>query len=192
MKESTHTHTHTPNFSAGHVIRHPPDPPQPPPAHTKVLYGVGAGGSVQSESLWSPCSFGRDHVLNDGFFVEVRGPVDQIEAAEQHREHDAGHAIDLAHAVERLLVLLGLGLHLGFVGVGGGSGGLRDGGQRRVFGDVGGVVCHSDGVGIVLLHDGRFLFLQGGGRRLGVRGLLVHAQPGYLLTPYLGKTFFFL
>ena len=100
-----------------------------------------------------PCSLaGGVQVFDYGLPVQVRGPVDQVEAPEQNREHDAGDAVDLADAVEGLLVLLGLGLGL--------VGRLGDGGQRGVFGDVGRVVGHGHGVGVVLLHDGSFLFLQ--------------------------------
>lgn len=105
-------------------------------------------------------SFGIIHVFDDRFPVQVRGPVDQVEAPEQHRKHDAGDAVDLTDAVEGLLVLLGLcRLRRGLVGFA--QGALGDGGQSGVFRDVGSVVSHRDGVGVVLLHDGCFLFLRG-------------------------------
>lgn len=106
----------------------------------------------------SGCSVGWIYVLDDGLSVEVRGPVDQVEAAEQYGEHDAGDAVDLTDAVERLLALLSFGLARGL-----GAFACRafgDGGQRGVLGDVGGVVSHSDSIRVVLLHEGRFLFLQ--------------------------------
>lgn len=111
-------------------------------------------------------SLGRVHVFDDGLSVEVGGPVDQVEAAEEHGEHDAGDAVDLTDAVERLLALLGFGLARRLVAFARGA--LGDGGQRGVLGDVGGVVGHGHGVRVVFLHDGRFFFLQGG-ESLGVK-----------------------
>lgn len=59
----------------------------------------------------SPCSsFGRIQIFNDWFSVQVGGPVDKVKAPKQHREHDAGDAVDLADAVEGFLVLLGFHL----------------------------------------------------------------------------------
>lgn len=103
-------------------------------------------------------SFGWDHVLYDWFSVQVGGPVDQVETTEEHGEHNPGHTVDFADAVEGLLVLLWLDLWLGLVGVRGGA--LGDGGQTTlVLGDVRGIVCHSNGIGVVLLHGGRLLLL---------------------------------
>lgn len=51
-----------------------------------------------------------NHVLNDRFSVEICSPVDEVEAAKKHREDDAGHAVDLAYAVEGLLALFSHGL----------------------------------------------------------------------------------
>lgn len=101
-------------------------------------------------------SFGWDHVLYDWFSVQVGGPVDQVETTEEHGEHNPGHTVDFADAVEGLLVLLGLDLWLGLVGVRGGT--LGDGGHTTlVLGDVWSVVCHGNSVGIVLLREGCLL-----------------------------------
>lgn len=131
-----------------------------PDLHHPKPYSVGEGVLKGLHS-----SFGRVHVFNDWFSVQVGGPVDQVKAPEQHGEHDAGDAVDLTHAVERFLVLLGLRVRRGLVGLAEGT--LGDGGQRGVFRDVGSVVSHSYSVRVVFLHDGRFLFLQG--KWLGVR-----------------------
>ena len=104
-------------------------------------------------------SFGGIEVFNDWFSVQIGGPVDQVKAPEQHREHDAGYAVDLTDAVEGFLVLLRLCLCCSLVGITEGT--LGDGGQRGVFCDVGSIVSHSNSISIVLLHDGHFLFLQG-------------------------------
>lgn len=118
-------------------------------------------------------SFGRIRVFNDWLSVQVGGPVDQVKAPKQHREHDAGDAVDLTHTVEGFLVLLGLRLRCGLVGLVKGT--LGDGGQRGVFCDVGSIVSHSYSVGIVFLHDGRFLFLQG--KWLGVKEVNITVLP---------------
>lgn len=134
-------------------------------------------------------SFGRIQVFNDWFSVQVGGPVDQVKAPKQHREHDAGDAVDLTDAVEGLLALLGLGLCCALVGVA--QSALRDGGQCGVFCDVGSVVSHSYSVGIVLLHDGRFLFLQGKWLRVSELSylilLLCHTQltTQHIVNPFM-------
>ena len=51
---------------------------------------------------------GGEHPLHNGLTVEVRGPVHQVERPEEHREHDTGHLVDLAHAVVSLLGVQGL------------------------------------------------------------------------------------
>lgn len=113
-------------------------------------------------------SFGRFQVFNDWFSVQVGGPIDQVKAPKEHREHDAGDAVDLTDTVKGFLVLLGLRLCCGLVGIAQST--LGDGGQRGVFCDVGSVVSHSYSIGVVFLHDGCFLFLQG--KRLRVKDLL--------------------
>jgi len=104
-------------------------------------------------------SFGRIQVFNDWFSVQVSGPIDEVKTPEKHREHDPGDAVDLTDAVEGLLVLLGLGFCCVFVGLVQAT--LGNGGQRRVFRDVGCVVSHGHSVGVVFLHDSGFFFLQG-------------------------------
>lgn len=91
------------------------------------------------------------HVFDHGFSVQIRRPVNQVECPEENREHDAGHAVDFTHAVEGFLRLgrlaVGFGLSLfGYASLG-------NGGEDRVLGDVGGVVRHRDGIGVVLLDD---------------------------------------
>lgn len=107
-------------------------------------------------------SVGWIHILDDRLSVEVRGPVDQVEAAEQYWEHDAGDAVDLTDAVECLLALFSFGLARRLVAFA--CRALGDRGQRRVLGDVGGVASHGDSIRVVLLHEGCFLFLQRGSR----------------------------
>lgn len=79
------------------------------------------------------------------FPVEVRGPVDQVEGTEEDGEDYPRHLVDLADAVVgllgvgRRLALGALHLHRGAVG---------DGGDGRVFGDVGREV-HAGGARVV-------------------------------------------
>lgn len=58
-----------------------------------------------SERCWSNIRF------DDRFPVEVRGPVDQVEGAEEDGEHYPGHFVDLADAV---VGLFGVQRRLGF------------------------------------------------------------------------------
>ena len=89
------------------------------------------------------------------FSVEVCGPVDQVETAKEHRKHDPGHAVDFAHTVEGLLVLLWFGLWFGLVG--GSTFGYS--GQPCVLGNIWTIVCHSNCKCIVLLRDRCLFFL---------------------------------
>lgn len=78
--------------------------------------------------------------------VEIRGPVNQVEGPKQHRKHDPGHLVDLAHAVVGLFGVGGLGfgrfeLHRCAVG---------DGGDGRVLAEVG-CVIHAGRAGVVWL-----------------------------------------
>lgn len=91
------------------------------------------------------------HVFDHGFSVQIRCPVNQVECPEENWEHYTGHAVDFTHTVEGFLRLgwfpVGFGLsRFGYAPFG-------DGGEDCVLGDVGGVVRHSDGIGIVLLDD---------------------------------------
>ena len=77
----------------------------------------------------SPCSsFGRIQIFNDWFSVQVGGPVDKVKAPKQHREHDAGDAVNLADAVKGFLVLLRFRLSSHLVGIAQRT--LGDSGQR--------------------------------------------------------------
>lgn len=98
-----------------------------------------------------------DHSRHHRFSVEVRGPIDEVEGAEEDGEHYPRHLVDLAHAVVGLLRVhhLGLGgaeLHRRRVG---------DGGDGHVLGEVGGVVdaCRANVVGLFRQHHG-VSFLQ--------------------------------
>lgn len=94
-------------------------------------------------------SRGRFSVFDTWLSVEVRGPVDQVEAPEQNGEHDAGYAVDFTDAVEALLVLLRPRCHVA----------LGNGGQWGVLGDVWCVAGHSHGICVVFLQSGGLLFL---------------------------------
>lgn len=101
------------------------------------------------------CSVRGNHVLDDRLSVQISGPVDQVEAAEEYRKDDAGHAVDLAYAVEGLLALFSHGLSFSRLC----RCALGDGGKGRVFTHLRGVVCHSNSIRVVLLHNRALFFL---------------------------------
>ena len=121
---------------------------------------TGSERSLLAFARWD--SWGRLLVSDSRVSVEVRGPVDHVEAPEQNGKHDAGHAVDSADAVEGLLALLGLGRCSpgGGGGGGGGGAGRGGGGQWAVLRVAGGVVGHSHSVSVVPLQcGGSFLLL---------------------------------
>lgn len=98
-----------------------------------------------------------DHSLHHRLSVQVRGPVDQVEGSEQDGENYPRHLVDLADAVVGLLGVH----HLGLSGPELHRGGVGDGGDGHVLGEVGRVVdtCRADVVGLFGQHHG-VAFLQ--------------------------------
>lgn len=109
------------------------------------------------------------HSLHHRFPVKVRGPVDQVEGAEEDGENDAGHLVDLAHAVVRLL---GVGQPCRRHRVGAAQlrrhAMVRDGGDGHVLCEVWRVVDARRAHVVGLLGELHVVtFLQGGWGRIG-------------------------
>lgn len=103
-------------------------------------------------------SFRRGGPFNHRLPVQIRRPVNQVESAEEDREHDSGHLVDLADAVVSLFVLRGLVFRRVRCARGSTGGPCRG----LLLRDVGGMGHLSGGVSIGGLIEYEFplLFLQ--------------------------------